>query len=68
MKVIWRSDPLQNPIGLEARLIDIDGYKTLEARFSSHMTLLQKIRSVYKILTGRTVEFSAIYIGRVKEA
>lgn len=67
MSVVWRSDPLANPIGMEARLIDMEGEKTLEACFTNQMTFVQKVRAIWKILVGKTFSVSSIYIGGENE-
>lgn len=63
MEVIWRSNAEMNPIGIEARLIDMGGERTLEATFSNNLSFKQRLKAIWKILTGRTFSVSEIYIG-----
>lgn len=63
MEIIWRSNAELNPIGLEARLIDMDGERTLEATFSNNLSIKQRIRAVWNIITGKSFSISEIYIG-----
>lgn len=63
MEIIWRSNAELNPIGFEARLIDMGGERTLEATFSNNLSVKQKIKAIWKILTGRAFSVSEIYIG-----
>ena len=53
MKIVWRSNAALNPIGLEARLIDLDGDRTLEATFTNKMRIGQKLRAIWYILIGK---------------
>lgn len=66
MKILWRSDAKCNPVGLEARLVDIDGEKTLEASFVPHLSFVQKLKAVFDIMIGRTFTVSEIYLGEIK--
>jgi len=63
VRVIWRSDPIANSIGMEARIIEVDGERTLEARFSNDLTLVQKLKAIVDIIKGRSTTISTIYIG-----
>ena len=62
MGVVWVSDPTVNPIGMEARLIDLDGDKTLEATFVNNMSVKQRLKAVIKILSGKSIDFASIYV------
>ena len=67
VKVIWRSNPVVNPVGVEARIVEIDGEKTLEAVFVSNLSFVQKLRAIWHILTGKEYVISTIYGGMPRE-
>ena len=62
MKVLWRSDPSLNPIGMEARLVDIDGEKTLEANFMNSLSWKQKLKAIWSIVVGKEFSIASIYL------
>lgn len=62
MEVLWRSDPKLNPIGMEARLVETDGERTLEANFRNGMTVGQKIKAIWNILIGKEFSIATIYV------
>lgn len=67
IEVIWRSDPILNPVGVEARIVEIDGEKTLEARFVPKLGICQKLKAIWAILTGHEYVISTIYGGMPNE-
>lgn len=62
MRIVWRSSANVNPIGLEARLLDMDGERVLEATFVNSMRFKQKLKAIWYILIGKSFSVSEIYL------
>lgn len=60
IKVIWRSDPVCNPVGMEARIIDLNGEQMLEVVIP-RLKLPQKLKAIWNIITGKEYILSTIY-------